>query len=134
NSTVFGDVTLPYSLKFQTSFNYIRMNQGYKFNTRTLDAFSFRTGEWIYFYQDLDRLLLSVRNENLRRWTFLNTLTWNGKIAQKHEISSMLGYEARYNNTDNAFAEKNGFLSDQIVELNTVSNMVAITGTQTDVA
>src|SRR5690606_36471246 len=32
------------------------------------------------------------------------------------------------------FSQKNGFLSDQLVELNTVSNMVSVTGTQTDFA
>jgi len=134
NSTVFADIKLPFDIKFNTSFNYIRQNDGYKFNTRTLDAYSFRTGDWAYYYQDLDRLLLRVRNANTQRWNVQSTLSWNRTIAQKHEISSLLGYEALYHNNGNSFVEKNGFLSDQLVELNTVSNMVAITGTQTDFA
>ncbi len=134
NSTLFADVTLPYSLKYNVSLNYIRQNGGYKFNTRTLDAFSFRNDDWAYYYQDLEKLLLRVRNDNARRWTAQSTLSWNRTFAQKHDISALLGYEALYSNSDNSFVEKNGFLSDKLVELNTVSNMVAITGTQTDFA
>ncbi|WP_353195636.1 TonB-dependent receptor [Parapedobacter defluvii] len=134
NSTVFANVTLPQGIKYNASFNYIRQNGEYKFNTRTLNAYSFRAGDWAYLYEDLDKLSLRVQNTNSYRWTFQNTLSWDHTIAQKHQISSLLGFETMYNNNNNAFAEKNGFLSDQLVELNTVSNMVAITGTQTDFA
>jgi len=134
NSTLFADVTLPYSLKYNVSLNYIRQNGGYKFNTRTLNAYSFRTGDWSYFYEDLDRLLLRLRNDNSRRWTAQSTLSWNRTFAQKHDFSALLGFEALYSNSDYSFVEKNGFMSDKLVELNTVSNMAAITGTQTDFA
>ncbi|WP_205966348.1 SusC/RagA family TonB-linked outer membrane protein [Parapedobacter sp. SGR-10] len=134
NSTLFADVTLPYSLKYNISLNYIRQNGGYKFNERTLNAFSFRTGNWDYYYEDLEKLFLRVRNDNSRRWTAQSTLSWNRTFAHKHDIAALLGFEALYNNSDNSFVEKNGFLSDKLVELNTVSNMVAITGTQTDFA
>ncbi len=134
NSTLFANLTLPYGIKFSSSFNYIRQNEGYKYNSRTLDAFSFRTGDWTYFYQDLDRLFLRIRNENNTRWTASNTLTWDRKIKEKHSVSGLLGYEAMYNNVNNAYTEKTGFLSDKLVELNTVNTMVAITGSQTDFA
>lgn len=134
NSTLYADVKLPFSLKYNASLNYIRQNDGYKFNSRTLDAYSFRTGDWAYYYQDLEALFLRVQNANTRRWTVQSTLSWDRTIAQKHEISSLLGYEAWYHNSDNSFAEKRGFLSDQLTELNNVSNMQNITGTQTDFA
>jgi len=134
NSTLFANISLPFDIKYNVSFNYIRQTDEYKYNTRTLDAFSFRTGAYTYFYQDLEKLLLRVRNSNTRRWTFQNTLSWDRTIADRHDLSGLLGYESMYHNSNNASVEKNGFLSDQLVELNTVSNMVAISGSQSDFA
>lgn len=134
NSTLFGNITLPYGLKLSSSFNYIRQDGGSKYNSRTLDAYSFRTDNWAYYYQDLERLFLRVRDEENYRWTFQNTLEWNRKINKKHDISAIVGYEAMYNNGGNSYVEKTGFLSDQLVELNTVNTMVAINGTQSDFA
>ncbi len=131
NATVFANVKLPYNIKNTTSFNYIRQANEYKYNSRRLDAFSFRTGEWAYKYQDLSKLLLRVNNSHRMRWTFLNTLDWAGSYC-KHDITALAGFEAMYYNMNNANTEKNGLMNDSQVELNTVTNMVAITGTQTD--
>ncbi|WP_461533960.1 SusC/RagA family TonB-linked outer membrane protein [Sinomicrobium sp.] len=134
NTTVFANFDLPYNIKFKTSFNYIKRDGGYKYNSQTLNAYSFRTGDWTYFYEDLDRLFLRVNNEEGYRRTFQNTLSWSQLFAQKHDVSVLLGYESMYDNSSYAFAEKNGFLSDQLPELNTVNNMVSSTGSQTDFA
>lgn len=133
NATLFANVRLPYSITNSTSFNYIRNTNEYKYNTRTLDAFSFRTGETAYQYQDLSKMLIRVRNTNAYRWTFANTLSWN-QTFKKHDISALAGFEAMYYNTNNANVEKNSFLNDRLVELDTVTNMVSITGTQADYA
>jgi len=134
NTTLFANFTLPHDIKFNTSFNYSKRDGGYKYNSRTLDAFSFRTGEWTYFYQDLNALFLRVRDDEDFRRTFQNTLSWDGEIAQKHHISALLGYETMYANSSYTFVEKNGFLDEQLTELNSVNNMVASTGGQTDFA
>lgn len=134
NSAIFANVTLPYDIKYNVSFNYVRQNEESKYNSRTLDAYSFRLGDWAYYYQDLSKLLLRVQNTNSYRWTFQNTLSWDRRIAGKHDISSLLGFESMYYNRNYAFGEKNGFLNDQLVEFNTVSNMASITGTQSDYA
>lgn len=134
NTTLFANFSLPHDIKFNTSFNYSKRDGGYKYNSRTLNAFSFRTGDWAYRYEDLNALFLRVRDEESYRRTVQNTLTWDGEIAQKHTISALLGHESMYNNSSYMFVEKNGFLDEQLTELNTVNNMVSSTGGQSDYA
>ncbi|MDR1720104.1 MAG: TonB-dependent receptor [Dysgonamonadaceae bacterium] len=133
NSAVFVNVKLPYALKYNVSFNYIHQDEDYKYYTRTLNTFSFRTGEWSYLYQDLSKLLIRGQYPSTSHWTFQNTLSWNANFA-KHEISTLAGFESMYHNTSSANVEKNSFLNDLLTELSTATNMVSITGTQTDYA
>lgn len=134
NATVFSNAKLPLDIKYNISFNYSRTNSEYRSARKVLNAYSFRLGEYAYFYDNLDNLSMTHRNGFAYRWTFQNNLSWGKTIAEKHDVSAMAGFEAMYNNSNSNKLVKQRFENDQLVELNNAIDMIEIAGTQNDFA
>ncbi|MEA4983282.1 MAG: TonB-dependent receptor [Paludibacter sp.] len=134
NASLFSTVSFPQNIKYNVSFNYNRYWSKQKYYVNTLSAYSFRRDEVAYSGYALENLNLQMSYEGNNRWVFQNNLSWNKKIANKHEISAMAGYESTYYNSDWTNASKTGLIDDAITELSTATEMTAITGTQQDEA
>lgn len=134
NSTIFANVKLPLDIKYNASFNYSRSDTEYKAARKVLNAYSFRKGEYAYFYDNLDNLTLTHRDGFAYRWTFQNNLSWAKTIAEKHDISALVGFEAMYSNNNSNNIVKKRLENDQLTELNNAIDMNDISGTQTDFA
>lgn len=134
NATVFTNVTLPYNIKYNVSFNYNRYWSQQKYNVNTLSAYSFRRDEVAYSGYALENLNLSMYYSGNYRWTFQNNFNWNKVFNKIHEVGAMAGYESTYYNSNWTNAGKTGLIDDAITELSTATEMTSITGTQEDEA
>jgi TonB-linked SusC/RagA family outer membrane protein len=134
NATVFANAKLPLDIKYNVSFNYSRTDIEYRSATKVMNAYSFRRGEYAYFYDNLDNLRMTHRNGFSYRWTAQNNLSWNKTIAEKHDLSAMVGFEASYSNNNSNQLVKQRFENDQLTELNNAIDMNEISGSQTDFA
>lgn len=56
--------------------------------------------------------LLNVSNAYETNWTWYNTLTYSKTIAEKHRINLLVGVEAIKGYSENFFAERNGYATD----------------------
>ena len=50
-------------------------------------------------------------------WSWRNILTYNGTIAQKHNINAMIGQEMSHNYWENMSAANQGYLSNSVIDL-----------------
>ena len=50
-------------------------------------------------------------------WSWRNILTYNGTIAQKHNINAMIGQEMSHNYWENMSASNQGYLSNSVIDL-----------------
>ena len=50
-------------------------------------------------------------------WSWRNILTYNGTIAQKHNINAMVGQEMSHNYWENFNAANSGYLSNSVIDL-----------------
>jgi TonB-linked SusC/RagA family outer membrane protein len=133
NASVFANVYLPYDFKYHASFNYSRNDTEYKKATKTLNAYSFRTNDWAYYYSDLSKLTLTETPTFAYRWTFETDLSWNHTYG-KHDLSALVGFESQYYNYHKLSAAKTGFITDALTEMDVVTTMKDISGTQYDYA
>ncbi len=136
NAIVFANVKLPLDIRYNASFNYSRTGTEYRANRKILNAWSFRTGEVAYRYDNLDNLTLTRKYGSAYRWTFQNNLSWAKTIADRHDISAMVGFEAMYSNSISESLVKKRLENDQLTELKNALDVNAgdVTGNQSDFA
>lgn len=134
NASTFANVTFPYNIRYNVSFNYNRYWSQQKYYVNTLNAYSFRRNEVAYSGYALQNLNLSMYYSGNYRWTFQNNFTWNKVFNKIHEFSALAGYESTYYNSNWTNATKTGLIDDAITELSTATEMTSITGTQQDEA
>lgn len=134
NATAFANVKLPFGIKYNASFNYGRTDTEHKAVTKVLNAYSFRTGEVAYRYDNLDNLSITENTNFAYKWIFQNSLNWAKTIAKKHDITAMVGSETYYQNSNSLNAKKKRLENDQLIEMNNALDMNSISGTQTDYA
>lgn len=132
NASLFTNIFLPLDITGHISFNYSRNDVEYKKSTKALNAYSFRTDQWAYFYQDLTKLSLNEKNTFSYRWTFEGDLSWNRTFGDKHDVSAMVGFEAQYFNRHLLDATKTGLINNSLTEMDVVTTMSGIGGNQTD--
>lgn len=132
NSTLFAKISLPFNIKYNASFNYNYLNTARNYYGNTCNAYSFRLGDWTYFYNDLSRVSQTKSHTDTYSWTFQTNFDWNYTFAKKHEVSALLGFESMYHNTANTAVEMKGFSNDQLKELKNMVNMTSIDGNQSD--
>ncbi len=66
-------------------------------------------------------------------WSWRNILTYNGKIAEKHNLNVMVGQEMSHSYWENMSASNQGYLSNSVIDLRageTTGNNVNIDGYQ----
>ncbi len=136
NAIVFANVKLPLDIRYNASFNYSRTGTEYRANRKIMNAYSFRTGEVAYRYDNLDNLTLTRRYGSAYRWTFQNNLSWAKTVADRHDISAMVGFEAMYSNSISESLIKKRLENDQLTELKNALDVNAgdVTGNQSDFA
>ena len=134
NAAIFANVKLPYRIRYNVSFNYARSSSEHKYYGKTCYAFSFSKNDWAYRYEDLTKLALTQTDKGTYRWTFQNNFAWDYTFAEKHDLTTLVGFEAMYSNSSNLTAKKTGFAQDKLVEFDTATTVTSIDGTQTDFA
>lgn len=50
-------------------------------------------------------------------WSWRNILTYNGTIAEKHNINAMIGQEMSHSYYENMYADNSGYLSNNVIDL-----------------
>ena len=134
NATLFANITLPLGIKSRTAFNYRYYNTKRRYWGDVCNAYSFRVGDWTYFYNDLSRPTQTAKHTDTFAWTLQSDLFWAKTIAGKHDISALAGFESMYYNTGYTEAQKKGWSNDQLRELNNMIDMKDIKGTEEDYA
>lgn len=132
NSTFFTKVSLPLGIKYNASFNYNYYNSARNYYGNTRNAYSFRAGDWLYFYSDLSRLTQSKTHTDQYSWTFQTNFNWVHTFVGKHDITALIGFESMYHNGANTTVSMKGFANDQLRELANMVEMTKINGTQSD--
>lgn len=128
NTTWFAEITPFKGLTARGSINY----QSYFYDTKTysksLDDYSFRTGNVYRPGVILSNATTSRSSERNERYTATVTVNYNTKFLQHHEISALAGYEQFYYNTSSFSARKKGLLNFDITDITTGLEMDNIDG------
>lgn len=134
NTTWYGILEPIKGLAIEGRFNY----QDYQTNThsfnQSLDLWDF-ANETIA----LTKTLLSDRTNSYSRsdsyqYTAEVLARYNTVVAQKHEISGLVGFQQYYYDVATQSATKRGLLSENLSTLNATSEMVSISGDESDLA
>ena len=128
NTTWFAEINPLEGLTARASLNY----QSYFYDTKTwtksLDDYSFRTGNVYRPGVILSNATTSRSSERNERYTATATINYNTKFLKDHEISVLAGYEQFYYNTSEFSARKKGLLNFGITDITTGLEMDNISG------
>lgn len=134
NTTWYGILEPIKGLSIEGRFNY----QNYQTNThsfnQSLDLWDF-ANETIA----LTKTLLSERTNTYSRsdsyqYTAEVLGRFNTVIAKQHEINALIGFQQYYYDVATQSATKRGLLSENLTTLNSTSEMVSISGDESDLA
>lgn len=116
-ATILKGLTLKTELSADYNLNKTKTYQpDYKFGVRESTQ---RDGAW-------------YKNDS-KYWSWRNILTYNGKIAERHNLNVMLGQEMSHNYWENMSSTNSGYLSNSVIDLRageTTGNNVNIDGLQ----
>lgn len=134
NAALFTNIKLPLDIQYHASFNYTHNTMDYMKYVNLGGAYSFSRDAEAYTYNNLANRYTEVQNDNTGHWTFQTNFSWNKTLAQKHEISALVGFEALYHNAGTSTARNKTATSEFLHELKTMSEKVTITGNHSDYA
>ena len=134
NAAIFTNIKLPLGIKYHASFNYTHSTVDYMKYINLGGAYSFSKGEETYSYNDLSKKYTETMNKNTGHWTVQTNLSWNHSFNKKHEVGSLVGFEALYHNAGTGTQRKTGATNAGLHEIGTMTNLTTITGNHSDYA
>lgn len=133
NATAFMNISLPFDIKWNTSFNYIYTNTYGYFVRGKGNAWSFSQGEIAYRYDTLSNFSRNDTYDEANRWTLQTNLSWN-KSFGKHDVSAIVGFEAFEDTSHNLSASKSQFENDILQEMDNIIKPSSTKGGRTEYA
>ena len=98
----------------------------------TREAYSFRTGQVVASDQDLSSQFRWLTTQIIRSTYFESDLSWARTLAEKHDVTAMLGVEAIDHRTVDFSATKKGAENAVLSEFNNMLTPSSITGTSSE--
>ena len=130
--TPFVNIDLPFGIKSRTSFKYSTTHMERDQHSITREAYSFRTGQVVASDQDLSSQFRWLTTQIIRSTYFESDLSWARTLAEKHDVTAMLGVEAIDHRTINFSATKKGAENAVLSEFNNMLTPSSITGTSSE--
>lgn len=133
---LFAEYDLPFSIKYKVN---IGINKADNLNTifvPDIYIYQNKTGDATRVPFNGDAVAVSQTNRGTRKTnggelntTIFNTLNWAGTFNQDHNISVLLGTSSESFKTNNFWAQNEGYLGNDLFELNAGSNNPAVSST-----
>ncbi len=133
---LFAEYELPFSIKYKINAG---VNKSDNLNTNFVpDIFIYqnKSGEATRVPFNGDAMAVSRNNRSTRKTnggelntTIFNTLNWEHSFNQMHNVSSLLGISSEYFNNNDLWAQNEGYLGNDLHELNAGSNNPAVYST-----
>jgi TonB-linked SusC/RagA family outer membrane protein len=128
NSTWFAGVDILKGLSADVRFNYQQYYYDNEAFSRSLDGYSFRTGEVRKPGADLQSATNARTYTGSYQYTTSGTLNYNTAFGD-HNVSALLGFEQYYYNTRGFSATKQGMSDFSMTDFTKVSEMYSMGGT-----
>ena len=136
----FAEVKLPFNIVYKLNIGFTNENERRKIFTPQIVLYDAKTkeptqiqagGNPFVTFEGQERGV-DQRNDNSSNWTVFNTLKWNKSFTDETELSILLG--TSYENFSTSFfsAANEGYLSNDLYELNSGSINPTVAGTSTE--
>ncbi|MGV8090269.1 MAG: SusC/RagA family TonB-linked outer membrane protein [Mangrovibacterium sp.] len=134
NTSLFADVIPFKDFVYHINFDYTRYWNQSKYYQTSDGQYSFRNSSYVRQPKLASELSSYFALTGYYRWRLEQTLTYNKIFDSVHEVGALAGYEEMYYFSDNIGAQKKGLVDESITNLSTATQMMSITGTDTDYA
>ena len=130
-ATSFAQVKFLKDFTAKTTFGYDYYQTRHKYSSMGHDSYSFSRGTYVQFAGSVADQNVYLYNNQYYNWKWTNTLAWGHTYAKKHDVSALVGFEEGKYYASNSDVNKKGIIDPSITDLSTVTNMVYISGSDT---
>jgi len=134
STTVFGIVDITKGLQFETRFNYQNRAQEINTHSNTYELWDFASNVQRVGPVSPDQLTTRYEFNKNYFYSIDNVLRYTTTLAEKHDISALLGYNQYYYNYYDFNATKQGLIDESITTLGSATNLISAGGDEYDYA
>ncbi len=136
----FAEVSLPFDIKYKINMGFTSDAQRYKIFTPQITLYDAKTkeptqiqagGNPYVTFQGQERGV-DQQDVESQNWTIFNTLNWNRTFNDNTDLSILLGNSYEKFNRSFFMASNEGYLSNDLFELNAGSTNPIVSGTTTE--
>ena len=127
---LFGQYILPLDIKYKATFAVTKYDANTSIFCPEVYLYNPKNPSSVRLFGKQERSASRLNNDNMNT-SFFQTLNWTKKLAQVHDVNLLLGFsmESFYNSNFDAYVE--GFLGNELTELNAGTLNKDLGGTST---
>lgn len=130
-ATTFAQVKFLRDFTAKTQFGYDLYQTRQKYSSMGHDSYSFSRGKYVQFAGSVADQNVYMYNNQYYNWKWTNTLAWGHTFGKVHDVAALVGFEEGKYYDSNSDVQKKGIIDPKITDLSTVTNMVYISGSDT---
>lgn len=134
NTTLYSKVTFIKGLTWDLNFNYFKLFSEYNSHTNptAVERYKLSTGVQMIAPTVPSKMGTTYNNSSNYYYTLENLLRYNTILANKHDISTLLGYNETYHYNSSIDASKQGLVDENAYVFDAATLMNSIGGSASD--